>query len=383
MRIKAVKAWPLKIDSGTPYLGETPHEQEGYFRRPPYRALYSRRFETLLVQVEADNGLCGWGEALAPVGPEVPATIVQRLIGPMLIGRELSHVRALRDEIYDAMRERGHWSGFYQDAAAACDMALWDLWARSLGVPLAAVLGGMRETVPAYVSGLPAARPSERDAMAQSWLERGFSTLKLHLGNGVREDIQEIERLRSVLGDKVRLFVDAHWQYDRAQALTLVRELDRLRVEVLEAPLPPEQYSHYAEVRRQSRVAIALGEAERTVFAFRDVALAGAADILQPDIARTGITELLEIASLARAFGLGLMLHHSTGLGISMAAALQVAAALPQVAYLEYQPQSLTVANGLLVAPIVCERGVWRVPTGPGLGIELDVERLPTANQVE
>lgn len=383
MKITRVTAWPIRIPNDEMYLGprgtqaEGPADSPDYFLRPPYESLYAKCFEGLFVSIETDTGLVAWGEALAPVAPQVPATIVRTLLAPILEGRDPMQTQVLHDQMYGIMRERGHWSGFMQDAIAACDVALWDLKGKVLGEPVYNLLGGaFRREVPIYVSGLPRPTTAERIAYAKSWIDQGFTRFKVHAGWGVAKDLAEAEALRAGLGPEVELFWDAHWRYSRPEALQLAAGLSAHGYGLLETPLAPENYREYGVLRPQVDIAIALGEAERSAFAFREALMLDAVDVLQPDIGRTGLTEGMRIVQLARTFGKRVGPHLSTGLGVCIAASLHLAAAAPNLWLLEFQPTTVAVANRLLEEPLEYSANTMQVPDGPGLGVQINEDLI-------
>ncbi|MCY3797033.1 MAG: mandelate racemase/muconate lactonizing enzyme family protein, partial [Chloroflexi bacterium] len=121
MSIRKIEAIPLRIKRDEAYLGGIPTaaDPQAYFTRPPYRALYSAYFETAFVKITTEDGAVGWGEALAPVAPEVVSTIVEQLLAPVLIGRDPLDGNVLWNIMYDLMRERGYYGGFMLDAISA------------------------------------------------------------------------------------------------------------------------------------------------------------------------------------------------------------------------------------------------------------------------
>lgn len=379
MKIAAIEAYPVKIRRGPVYLGDpgTLRKDHDYYLRPHYRSVYSRHLETLLVKITTDTGIVGWGEALAPVVPEVTGEIVSRLFTPFLLGEDPRDVDVLWNKMYDSMRERGHFTGFMVDAMTAVDVALWDIFGKSVQLPVYRLLGGAyRQELTAYVSGLPRESLEEQVELALEWKAKGFTAIKLHLGHGVDHDVEVMRRLREALGGGFRLMLDAHWQYSVPEAIRLGRRLEALNVEFLEAPTAPEDIAGTAEIARALDMAVAIGEAKRTCFQFKERLIPRAADILQPDVGRTGITEMRKIAYLAHAFNIPIAPHLSVGLGVCVAATLQVSAAICNFHILEYQPTVLEEANKLLKAPIVCEQGRYVLPDGPGLGVEIDEEKL-------
>ncbi|CAM3777863.1 mandelate racemase/muconate lactonizing enzyme family protein [Rahnella bruchi] len=378
MKISHIECFPLKITPQQAYLGGSVEgHNSDYYYRPEYRCVYSRKMETCLVKITTNEGYVGWGEALAPVVPQVIAEVINHLFAPLLIGQSPFASGVLNSKMYDAMRDRGHITGYHIDAIAAVDIALWDLKGKILQLPVYQLLGGAyRETIPCYVSGLPEPDLPARCHLAKQWQNKGFNAFKLALGYGVREDIENVSGIRETLGNDANIFLDAHWNYSVAQAAELAAALHPLGVGFLEAPLLPEDIAGHRELRAKSPVAIAIGETERTRYQFKPFIEQRAADILQPDVGRTGISEMMHIASMAEAWNLQVAPHLSVGLGPCIAASIQVAAAIPNLFMLEYQPPVFAIANQLLTTPLVCEQGHYQRPEGHGLGIEINEERV-------
>ncbi|MDH2912974.1 mandelate racemase/muconate lactonizing enzyme family protein [Kosakonia sp. HypNH10] len=378
MKISRIDCFPLKITTPQAYLGgEVKASDSDYYYRPEYRCVYSRKMETCLVKITTDSGHVGWGEALAPVVPQVIAELITQLFAPLLTGQSPFASQVLNARMYDAMRDRGHITGYHIDALAAVDIALWDLKGQILNQPVYQLLGGaFREQIPCYVSGLPEPDLPARCALALRWQQKGFNAIKLALGYGVQQDIENVRAIRDALGPQASLFLDAHWNYSVAQAAELANALHPLGVGFLEAPLLPEDIAGHRELRAKSPLPIALGETERTRYQFRPFIEQRAMDIVQPDVGRTGITELMHIASLAQTWNLQVAPHLSVGLGPCIAASIHVAAALPNLFMLEYQPPVFELANQLLVTPLVCEAGHYTLPQGAGLGIAINEARV-------
>ena len=379
MSIAKVEAIPVRIRRDEAYLGALPESARsgGYFTRPPYRALYSAHFETCFVKLTTSDGAVGWGEALAPVAPETVSVIVEQLLAPALLGRDPLSVNVHWHVMYDLMRERGYYGGFMLDAISACDIALWDLCGQLLQQPVHQLLGGaFHESIPCYVSGLPKPTAAERVDLALTFVERGFHAFKLAAGHGVKQDAASVRALRHALGEDATLLLDAHWVYDLDAAIRLGHALEELDVGFFEAPINPEDIDSHAQLASAVAVPIAHGETERTRYQFRPWITQRAADILQPDVGRAGISETIKIATMADAFNLKMAPHLSVGLGICIAASIQAAAAIPNLYMLEYQPPVFELANSLLVEPLICDGGRYEIPRGQGLGVALDEARL-------
>lgn len=376
VKIAKVDTFVLKLAPPEAYLGAPPAgtpQDSGYFLRPPWRSLYSERFETLLVRLTCTDGTEGWGEALAPVAPEVPQAIVDRLLAPVLVGEDPRRVRPLWSKLTGLMRERGHLVGHQADALAAVDIALWDLAGKAAGVPVHALLGGaFRDEIPTYVSGLPKPTDAERAELAADWAARGVRAIKLHLGNGVAADLATFDAVRDAHPD-LRIAVDAHWAYPLGEAVKLGRGLDEREAWFFEAPLVPEDVTAHRELAAAVTTPVAVGEAMRTRYEFRAWLDARAVDLCQPDVGRTGITEAMAIAEVAAAHHIPVAPHHSVGLGVAVAAGLHVSAAIEDMPAFEFQPGTMAVADRILTTPLPGGPVAFGLPQTPGLGVEVDL----------
>ncbi|WP_426518744.1 mandelate racemase/muconate lactonizing enzyme family protein [Diaminobutyricibacter sp. McL0618] len=382
MQIVGVEAFVLKIPVAEPYLGKLPEPSDtGYFVRPPWQSLYSDRYESMLVRVIAEDGSEGWGEALAPVGPEITAAIVERLLAPMLTGRDATSPRSNWHFLRSLMRERGHLVGHQADALAAVDIALWDLCGRITGRSIADLLGGaLRETIPTYVSGLPRPTHEARAALAAEWTERGTRRFKLHLGWGVNEDLAAFDAVRAA-APEAAIAVDAHWAYTVSDALALARGLEQRNAWFLEAPLAPEHLAGHTDLASRTQLPVAVGETLRNRYEFEAWLAGRALGIAQPDVGRTGITEAMAIAELCATHHVPVAPHHSTGLGISLAAGLHVSAAAVDLLAFEYQPTSVELGELRLGTHLHHDAANFTLPTGPGLGVDVDLNIVRTLQE--
>lgn len=379
MRIDTIETFALKVPADTPYLGQPPEAVPGeYFVRPPWSSLYSDRYETVLVRVVAEDGTEGWGEALAPVGPTIVAGIIDVLLAPMLIGRDAATPRANWYFLRSLMRERGHLVGHQADALAAVDIALWDLCGRITDRRVVDLLGGaMRESIPVYVSGLPRDTDEARAELARELVRQGAHSFKLHLGLGVARDLAIFDVVRDAAPD-ARIGVDAHWAYSVAEAAALCAGLEERGGWFVEAPLSPEDIAGHADLSARTRLPLAIGETLRSRYEFAAWLDARALAIAQPDVARTGITEAMAVSELCSTREVALAPHHSTGLGVSLAAGLQLSAAVEQLVAFEYQPTSVALSELRLGTRTDHDAGTIALPAGAGLGVEIDLETVRT-----
>ena len=216
--IASVKAFVITIPRDDPYMGglrpgEEPNEQ-GYFVREKNRTVYPTVDRSVVVKMETAQGVVGWGETYGIIAPGATVALIEELLAAFIIGRDPLDREAVHDDLYDLMRVRGYTGGFYLDALAALDIALWDIAAKQSGVSLAKLIGGQRhQVVPAYISGLPKPTLNERAELAAHWLDQGFDSFKFAAPVADDGVVQEIKVLREVLGDKARIACDMHWMH--------------------------------------------------------------------------------------------------------------------------------------------------------------------------
>lgn len=384
MKITNVTAYAIKIprelNEARGTAGSPAPLQSGvsaYRFAATYQTLYSTKIETALIKIETDAGITGWGEAQSPVAPEVVCTIIKTILTPILVGENpLAHER-LWSRMYNAMRVRGHTGSFLLDAIAGIDTALWDIKGKALKARVCDLLGGpFVNELPAYVSGLSGADDAARIEQAAEYQQRGFNAFKLFMDDEPNALLRLHDGLRERLGDKAKIMLDALWRMDKADAVRFGRELDARKATWFEAPLKPEDVTGHASLAASIDTPVAIGECWRTRWEMKPFFDAGAVEILQPDIGRSGITEGMKLCALAELHNVPVAFHISIGLGIQIAAALHVAASIPNLMLVECNPKVWQVAETLLKATLPVGAGVVGIPDGAGLGIEIDEEKL-------
>jgi D-galactarolactone cycloisomerase len=271
------------------------------------------------------------------------------------------------------------------------DIALWDLKGRLLGLPVFELLGGaFHDAVPAYATGhyFREVETLEEQVSAvlkeaRGHLKNGFRALKLKiglrrtLGWGVEADLALVRALREEIGASVPLMIDANCAYDPSEALRVGRAAEHLGVEWFEEPLPPDDLDGYAWLSEKLDVPVAAGESWALVSGFHEAFKRRAVSVAQPDVCSAGgITEVKRISELAHALDIP-CIPHVWGTPIALAASLQVLAALPGRVLLEYDRSDNPVREALFDEALgVRDDGTVAVPTSPGLGIDVDGERL-------
>lgn len=341
--------------------------------------------QACIVEIVAEDGTVGWGECFGPA--PLNAAIV-KAYGTRLVGRDALATEALWEDLYGAFRDQGQ-KGLAISALSGVDIALWDLKGKHYGEPVHRLMGGpVRTSVRAYATGtyrVEHGDPLEYvvDEVA-GYAEQGFHAAKVKIGFDVEADLALVRAVRRKVGPHLRLMVDANHGYDVVDAIAFGRGAADLGIAWFEEPVIPEDLDAYVEVRRGQPIPVAGGECEFTRHGFRNVLTKAAIDIVQPDTcAAGGLSECKKIADMTQAFG-ARYVPHVWGTGIALAASLQLLAVLPHTPLrrtpwepiLEFDRSEHPFRQAVLKAPLEHERGVVRIPSGPGLGIAIDREAL-------
>jgi L-alanine-DL-glutamate epimerase-like enolase superfamily enzyme len=345
----------------------------------------------VIVRIETDDGLVGWGEAKAGVGSAAScaglAAIVRDDLVPLLLGEDPRDISRLWDVMYNVPRHgqaiaRGHGlpqlgrRGLTLSAIGGIDIALWDILGKSLNAPVWRLLGGRRAArMPAYASG-GWADAQNIGAQLKGYIEKGgFGAVKMRVGVMDGTPVRSAERVRAAraaLGPDVGLACDAHGTFTVAEAKAFARMVEDCNLMWFEEPVSGDDKRGMAEVRASSSVPIAAGESEFTRHDFRELAELRAADILQPDLAIAGgITEAMRISAIASAFNLRLAPHLWSG-APAFAAGLAVAATSPAGFILEYSLGSNPMLHELIAESFPVRDGMVEIPDRPGLGITVN-----------
>ncbi len=373
--IRSVEAFIISIPRDVPYLGPLrPGETinaKGYIIRHGNRSIYPSTDMSVLVKITGESGRVGWGETYGVAAPQAVTAIINELLGPVLIGRDPGQPVVIHEDLYDLMRVRGFFGGFYVDALAGLDIAIWDLFGKALGQPISTLLGGRRhDRLPAYVSGLPKATLQERCDLAVEWVAKGFKGIKFAAAMSDDGIVAEMAALREAVGPGIHLCVDLHWKFTSGEAIRLIRRLETYDLYFAEAPCQPEDLDGQVLVARGIGVPLALGEEWRTSFEYRPRFERRAMSVIQPEIGHTGVTEFLHIGRMAHAFHIDTIPHASIGIGVFMAASLQATSALQRVPYHEYQHSIFDKNLAYTTGDMACANGFYTVPTGVGIGVE-------------
>lgn len=332
--------------------------------------------QVLLVQVVAEDGTTGVGEAWSDAGSAESITaFLQHDLAPRLIGRDIDHGEAFWAEALDWATVSARRS---QSAAAmsAVDIALWDLRGKRMGLPVWRLLGGHGRPARPYASGGLYATGQSPDDLGRefaAYVERGFRAVKIKVGGApLATDLERVAAVRRHVGPDVKLMVDAVSNYDVPRAIAFARAAAVHDPYWFEQPVPIEDVAGEAKVHRDGGIPVAGNENEFGVHAFRRLLEADAVHFVQFDlIISGGFTYGRRLAALAEAFGKPVTLHHSNSI-VSMLANLHFAASWARCDSVEYhvihQPFFERADPALLT---LCE-GAIAPPERPGLGVDLD-----------
>lgn len=373
MRIVSIDAFAIRMPPAERTEQPRVDDYGDYFiAKDAWTSIYSRRHETCVVRLEAEGGVVGWGEGQAPVSPRTVKTVIEDLCRPVVLGQDLFDVAYLWYRLYSAMRERGHITGFYVDALAGVDLAIYDALGHALNKPVHRLIGGrFRDRVKVY-AGISGNSPDAVAAAAAEHVQLGYRALKLHLRQPNAELLEMVQAARSAVGDEVDLMVDVHTTRDVSGAIELGRGLEALGATWLEAPTAPEDPKGHAEIARALGMQVASGEWLRTAWEWRQFIEHRAVDVAMPDIARTGLTEGKRIADLCDVHNIPIAPHVGGGGILSVAASVEFSAAIPNFQILEHSHRAH--GNKARIATHFPEPvdGAFVVAGEPGLGVEID-----------
>jgi L-alanine-DL-glutamate epimerase-like enolase superfamily enzyme len=333
----------------------------------PYQSRYraTSAKESLLIRLETDTGLVGWGETPVDWINKSFEGVPEDLLRSRVVGRDPFDL-----ESWYAEARLGSY------LASGVEMALWDLIGKATGQPLYKLLGGaVRKRI--ELAACMGIRPyDEARAIARQYLEQGFTTLKTKAGRRAEEDLDMVRGIRDGVGDRLKLRIDPNMGYSPEVAFPLARDLEKYNLEYFEQPMPLSLIGEAARLRRATTTPIGLNESVTTPEVVLQILQLHAADVLLPDTYQCfGILGVKKVAALAEAAGVPCVFHCAHDLGLKTAAMLHVVASSP----------SFTLANdctyyGLeddIITPLHrIERGFMNVPEGPGLGVTVDEKKV-------
>ncbi|MCS7225098.1 MAG: mandelate racemase/muconate lactonizing enzyme family protein [Armatimonadetes bacterium] len=360
MVIEKLEMWVVEMKQRPPVA---PYTHRGSGKPGDYQA-GQWSTTSLLVKLTTDTGIVGWGETVGVDPKELPTmqeTWSKELIGTDPFQLEEFYLGPLRKE--PAFK-------------SAAEMALWDIIGKACGQPVCRLLGGVvREKVPvAACMGIRSYE--EAGKIAQQYVEMGFHTLKTKAGRDPEEDLEMVRGIRDRVGNALQLRIDANQGYSFDVALALCRRLEPYRLQYFEQPCPADALDEMAELRRATKVPIAVNESVGDPETVPPIIEKRAADVLMPDTPQSGgVWAVKKIAHIAEASRLTCVMHCGHDLGIKTAAMLHIAASSPTFRY-GNDTTYYSMEDDVLKHPFQIVDGFIEVPLSPGLGIEVDEEKV-------
>lgn len=343
----------------------------------PKDKLKVTRLETFLVKprwlflkIHTNAGVTGLGEPITE-GRALTCAEAVKEVEPYLVGKDPRQVAHHWQAIYRHAFYRG--GPILTSVLSGIDQALWDIKGKALGVPVYELLGGPTRTrVRVYA-------PARSADQIQQRLKEGFTAFKtgpakrrpsryVETPAEVQYAAEKFAEFRKTVGNDIDIGIDFHGAISPATAKLLIKALEPYQPMFIEEPCQAQNHDVMAEIARGTHLPIATGERVFTKWGFREVLEKGAATILQPDLCHAGgITECRLIAGMAEAYYASIAPHNPLG-PISLAAGVQLAASIPNFLCQE----QVSLGEGYLKQPFKVREGYLELPTGPGLGIELD-----------
>src|SRR5579864_9034932 len=340
--------------------------------------------DAMLIRIDADNGLTGY--APGP-GSERAHSAIQQTIGPFLQGRTLSDPDALRVQFFDGPGQDPDLAKVY----CAVEIALYDLVARALGVPLSETVGGrVRDRIRLYGSAGMYMPPERYAEEAAAVADLGFRAYKMRPGRGPDQDLESVRLMRKAVGPDFELMVDAHTWWRMGDRSYSADTVDQMAMDLatydaawLEEPLPPDDHEAYRVLKEKDYLPLASGEHEPNEDRYLDLILSHSVDYVQMDVCcQGGLTMGRRLFSEIAREGLKFAFH-SWGTELEVLAAAHLGVCWPEavVEWLEYPVYSSSkvksmypfpLATEILSDPLPIERGDLTVPREPGLGLRVD-----------
>lgn len=347
----------------------------------PVRGRHWPRFPMVFVEVRTDAGIAGVGECLLYHTTGVLESL--QGLGEALVGE-------------DPLRIEWHWErmvrrGANLAAISGIETALWDILGKAAGQPVYNLLGGRcRERVRVYVDGFFRGADyveEEYKEKAVAAVEQGFTALKMDVDEPIpaasrfhrgmsnadlRHCARMVEAVRRAVGDEVDLAIDAHGAFDVQTAIRLGQALEPYRLLWIEDPIPVGNMVALAKVSQETSTPICTGELLNTRYEYRELFERQAADIVMPDLARTGgVLEMKKSAALADTYYVPMAPHNMVG-PIATIASAHLCTCIPNFLILEYQLGDVPWIDELLSHPVDVRDGHLHLTDRPGLGVELN-----------
>ncbi len=339
---------------------------------PTFRAL-------TFLQIFTDEGITGivpaGGLQAGPNGEALNKVLIEGVLKTYVIGEDPLNSERIWDKMYWGSVRYGR-RGVAISAIGAIDIAIWDLKGKILNQPVYKLLGGHRDTVPAYGSCLILDfNRKELVKEMTTYVESGYKMVKMKIGRrDPKDDLERIKLVRETIGPNIDLALDVNYGWSFETAIRMAKKLEQYDIYWLEEPIPPDEIDNHAKLAAETSIPIAVGETHATKWEFKDLMERGAVEIVQADIIRCGgVTEWIKIAAMADAYGLPMCPHGGGAIAPSLVAAV------PNGLFCECVPAMGTQAREreqLFVDPVKPKNGEISPSNKPGFGIEINEEAI-------
>jgi L-Ala-D/L-Glu epimerase len=329
----------------------------------------------IIVKASTDDGLTGWGESCS--GADIQSVLeALKAMEPFVLGRSPWESERIRADLW----HRGLWNfrkGTAAFAYAGIDMALWDLCGKACGQPLYNLLGGAVRDEATYFYYLAWDDAAGLARQCQDGLNRGYTVFYLKVGKDIVAEREMVAAVRTAIGPRCRLRLDANGSWTVAEAVKNLALLARFDIDFIEQPVAPDPISNMCEVRQRGGVTVCANEGLWTAEdAYRQISNRTADVYCFSPYWVGSMLQFQRLARVAAFEGLRVCKHTHGELGISAAACHHVLMTLPNIVEGNQQTAQL-MRDDLLKHPLPIASGpVWGLPPGPGLGIEVDTAKL-------
>ena len=354
--------------------------------------IYQVKPRWIFIKINTDEGISGWGELVSGTKTKTVVAAAKEMC-TKIIGQNPFEIEQIWQRLHRSFFRGGPING---TAVSGIEMALWDIKGKALNLPVYELLGGAARSKIKVYSWIGGDRPSDVVEMAQQRWDQGFRAVKMNATSEmhyvdslekVDAAVERVAALRDNFVDKMAIGIDFHGRVHKPMAKVLAKELEQYHPMFIEEPVLPENEEYFAQISNEVSTPIATGERLYTRWGFKNIFKQGSVDIVQPDVSRCGgLLEDRKIAAMAEAFDMAVAPHAPYG-PVALAATFQVDACTPNV-FIQEQSLGIHYNQGFDLLDFVKNKSIFQyknsfvdIPKGPGLGIEMDEEKIKEVAQ--
>jgi len=359
-------------------------DAEAFFVKIPTKVKYKmskggsrRSYMGIIVKITSDEDLIGYGEVFASPGwysaesPDGVIQMINRWFRPLLIRERVLDIERIIDKL-DNERMGNNF------AKSAVDMALHDLMGKSLGVPTCDLIGGRYHEEFEMVGGMGIEEPNKMAEMAEEFVKQGHKTIKIKIGEGsLDKDVERVRAVREAIGDSIKLRVDANAWYSRADAIRVIKRIVKYNLENIEQPLPEWDFEGMAAITARVDTPIMADESVHDLWSAYRIVKNKVADIIKIKIAKIGgFYKAQQVINLCEAAGVPVVLGNGINTSILGSAELNLACSHKQIVQGGEFVGPAKLKEDVVKEPLVMKDGKYVLRDKPGLGIEIDEDKI-------